>query len=95
MAASNGHNEVVEFLLAMGSDVNHQDSKGMTALHLAAQHSSPQHIKIVAQLLRSGINHTMICNTVLGRFTALQLAVKFRNDACADMIKEYAKNNGK
>lgn len=53
LAVSHGRREMVELLLAAGSDVNMQDEDGSTALMCATEHG---HIEIVKHLL----NHSEI-----------------------------------
>ncbi len=43
--ASNGHAEVVHWLIEKGADINKQSSDGYTALHLAAVANRVQTIK--------------------------------------------------
>ena len=50
-AASEGKKEIVEWLITMGADVDHQDREGMSALHLAV---ARKHRPIVQLLLAQG-----------------------------------------
>lgn len=50
-AASNGHHEIVNYLIENGADLNHQDKQGQTALSDAAAHNC---VKCVHALISAG-----------------------------------------
>ncbi|XP_069835014.1 ankyrin repeat domain-containing protein 16 isoform X2 [Dendropsophus ebraccatus] len=58
-AAKEGHISSLSTLLSLGADLNSQDSKGRSALHMAC---SGQHAACVDFLLKSGLKDTADCN---------------------------------
>ncbi|XP_046857409.1 ankyrin repeat domain-containing protein 16-like [Xenia sp. Carnegie-2017] len=71
IAAKEGNDEAVNFLLKTGSDVNRQDKNGRTALHLA---SAAGHPSVVYRLVNfPGCNVTLID---IKKATASELALK-------------------
>ncbi|KAM3926138.1 ankyrin repeat domain-containing protein 16 [Leptodactylus fuscus] len=68
-AAKEGHISSLSTLLSLGANLNSQDSKGRSALHMAC---SGQHAGCVDFLLKRGLNDTADCNGIF----AEQLAKK-------------------
>ena len=46
VAAANGHQEIVEVLVARGAKLNHENSSGWTALHQASYHGHLSVVKV-------------------------------------------------
>jgi ankyrin repeat protein len=53
LAARNGHDKIIEILLAKGADLSSSDKAGLSALHYAA---AAGHVDCCALLLRGGAN---------------------------------------
>lgn len=58
LASANGHVEVVEFLLRQGADVDGQNSKGLTALHVASVTGGKG--RVVDVLMRYGASVSVV-----------------------------------
>jgi len=51
-ASYEGHVKIIQFLIALGANVNHANRRGVTALHAAC--SSLSHVAVVEELLKAG-----------------------------------------
>jgi hypothetical protein len=80
-AASVGKQETVEQLIIRGANVNHKDSLGRTALHLAAQNG---YADIVLVLLEKGCERNLP-ETKFGR-TPLHLAAQYGHGSVVNLL---------
>ena len=88
IAAISGHNEVVQFLLKLGGDVDHCDELGITALMLA---SKGGHEQVVQTLVSARADVNIQDNE---GWTALMLASQYgRHQVVELLIKENANIN--
>ena len=53
---------LVEYLIEQGADINHQNNKGMTPLHIAALYG---YVDIVMLLVKNNANTNIECNKKL------------------------------
>ena len=81
-AARNGHEAIVEVLLAAGCSVDLPTNNGMTPLMGAAKFN---HAGTVELLLEAGADKALVCNN--GR-TALWYAKQHGNDAVAALLQD-------
>ena len=85
LAAHGGHKEVVEFLLAEGSNVNSKSRHGKTPLHSAAMKG---HLGVVEILVRNGADLEVILSTFASRKTPLDCAVKAGHKKIVEFLKK-------
>jgi ankyrin repeat protein len=83
LAASNGHQAVVELLLAPRADINDKDTMGYSALLLAAFHG---HKAVVELLLSRGAN---VHDKDMYGNTALMQAALAGHEAVVELLKKH------
>ena len=80
LASRDGHEDVIKFLLANGSDVNAVDKNEWTALHLAAQSG---HEKVIEFLLANGSDVNAVDKN---EWTALHLAAQSGHEKVIEFL---------
>lgn len=85
-AAEMGHQDIVEFLLANGADIHHQDHLRRTVFHSAVEKGH----KHIIELLLQAPDGRLAANTRPGRIgeTALELAERLRHRDIAEILRE-------
>ena len=87
-AANIGNNEVIQFLLKLGSDVDHCNKEGTTALKLASESG---HEQVVKSLVSAGAKLNIQDND---KWTALMIASgKGHTEIVEQLLKEHADIN--
>jgi hypothetical protein len=82
-AASNGHKDVVELLLAKGADVNVVDQNNQTPLHDTAGHG---HIDVVKLLLDKGAD---VNPKMHGGLTPLEMATRKNHKGVVQLLRQH------
>jgi len=78
-------------LVANGLDINHQDKKNVTGLHLTAHYGQTSHIRVAKWMLANGADPFL--KDYKGK-TPLEVAESRGNKEIAKIIKEAAGNSG-
>ena len=91
-AARQGHREIVELLIANGSDVNSRDSSGKSSLHDAALEGH----KAAAELLiakGADVNAKVVSGATQG-LTPLDAANETNHPETADLLRKHGGKTG-
>jgi hypothetical protein len=90
-AASYGKVDTLQDLIHQGANVNHQDFRGRTALHLAVQshYGNKTAIECIRMLLNTGID---IETRDFGGYTATNLAMSLQDIDCLQILRDKGTN---
>jgi ankyrin repeat protein len=88
-AAFNGHQEIADFLVSKGAELDAASDNGMTALMAAARGG---HIDVARALLKKRANANLRMDT--GE-TALDIALRFNNTDIAKLLQSAGGKSGK
>ena len=84
IAALNYDMELIEYLLDLGMDINHEDAKGWSAIHYAASRGTADSLKILLARISPGS-----CSLTAGKWSPLHLACRRNGPETLDLLIQY------